>query len=699
MNIVKEIIELKNLYNKLLCKFGNILTVEQDPTVPTHVKNITEEDISNWNNIEDVEVQITETTNFAQIGQSQKNFNKSVSDFKTSSDLKNQEQDDRLTDIEGENIAQNDLINDLQADLDNQTVINVNQAERLENLEGINYTWSPSSRTLTLFNREGIQLSQVSLVSLDNEGTDIRYNASTLSLELYNVDNELLDSIPVSSFIGSVGTQLQLNSNQLQLKDSQGNVLSTVGFSIVNIQGLQTALDNRLNKGSYPGNASDLKNEIDGKLNKPTTTSNTTSYPFVIGEDGNGNSARLPAGDLGKNFFNSDLSNTTARTHTMNAGVTVNTLGNPHTLSGLPNKNADVANFRKVRVQNTSGLDSVVDSKNLLTDGMTSMSDEEKDAWRLAQRKTGENYSIGQPRVDVIFPKILSKQITGVQYISLIGINLFVNIATPTTSVTMINTVTNQEYLISNIQVSQTNQQVLVFGLDFADIPDGTYRFKVINNGLQNIDTSTFVVNNTQLNETNLSTLTWSKNVSNGTFASSFGQGNTAFRDSNINSNVGSFSSSTDRGLLLLSDEILTNQEANGNWWIEIESTIPADALDYYGVTYIGITDSSSSSLAIQSLMPSYGLAVRGNDFLCFPSTVSVASARNFIGIVKTHIIKQGSLITVLTIVNNTDYKSVNFSVITQFSGIKLMLGSGVGLSRTYDSNWKINSVFKLIKL
>ena len=41
-------------------------------------------------------------------------------------------------------------------------------------------------------------------------------------------------------------------------------------------------------------------------LNKPTTTSNTTSYPYVVGEDGNGNSARLPAGDLGKNFFNSD---------------------------------------------------------------------------------------------------------------------------------------------------------------------------------------------------------------------------------------------------------------------------------------------------------------------------------------------------------------------------------------------------------
>ena len=42
----------------------------------------------------DEKVQITEATNFAQIGQTQKDFNKKVSDYKASSDLKNQEQDD-----------------------------------------------------------------------------------------------------------------------------------------------------------------------------------------------------------------------------------------------------------------------------------------------------------------------------------------------------------------------------------------------------------------------------------------------------------------------------------------------------------------------------------------------------------------------------------------------------------------------------
>ena len=209
----------------------------------------------------------------------------------------------------------------------------IDHENRLTNLEGINYIWSPTNRTLTLFDNNGNQLSQV----------------------LYNADNELLDSIPVSSFIGSVGTQLQLNSNQLQLRDSQGNVLSTVNFTVSNIQGLQTALDGKLDKGGYIGTAQDLKNSIDGKLNKPTTTSNTTSYPYVVGEDGNGNSARLPAGDLGKNFFNSDLSNTSARNHIMNAAITIDTLGNTYSLKNLPDKTTDNT-FNKVLKVDSNGV-------------------------------------------------------------------------------------------------------------------------------------------------------------------------------------------------------------------------------------------------------------------------------------------------------------------------------------------------------
>ena len=167
----------------------------------------------------------------------------------------------------------------------------------------------------------------------------------------------------VEDWKGSIQTQIDnlLNNKQNNLGYTPENITNksdsytassstTYSSTKALVDGLATKLD----KGAYTGTAQDLKNSIDGKLNKPTTTSTTTSYPFVVGEDGNGNSARLPAGDLGKNFFNSDLSNTTARNHTMNAGVTVNTLGNPYSITGLPNKESDTTNFDKVLKYNPS---------------------------------------------------------------------------------------------------------------------------------------------------------------------------------------------------------------------------------------------------------------------------------------------------------------------------------------------------------
>ena len=173
--------------------------------------------------ISDSFVNITTTSNFSSPGDKLTDFIFNVSQYKDSNDSLNQIQNDRLF-----------------------------------FLEKISYVWSPTNRTLTLYDGMGKILSQVSLVSLDNEGTDLRYNSSTNSLELWNADNQLLDSIPVYDFVTAVGTQLQLNSNQLKLKDSNGNILSTVSFSISNIDGLQTALDLKLNNGGYSGTAQDL---------------------------------------------------------------------------------------------------------------------------------------------------------------------------------------------------------------------------------------------------------------------------------------------------------------------------------------------------------------------------------------------------------------------------------------------------------
>ena len=370
----------------------------------------------------------------------------------------------------------------------------------------------------------------------------------------------------------------------------------------------RTNADNqKLDKGNYTGTAQDLKNDIDDKLNKPTTTSDTTYYPYVVGEDGNGNSARLPAGDLGKNFFNSDLSNTTARNHTMNAGVTVKTLGNPHTLSGLPNKNTDIANFRKVRVQNVSGLDAVVDSKNLLTDAVTSMTDAEKDAWRLAQRKTGETYSIGQPRIDFVFPSYINNSITYVQPLVLYGINLYIDNQTPN-SIVQLNRVedingnaVNELYNITNFEVSPLRTNQIVLMLNWSLYPKGKYKFRVLNNSLQSTVSDGFVILNDSV-PNQLNSITWQvlANPTQAANNSDLVVSNKSF--SYERKNIGS-------GITQPTHIMYSDQELVGNFLVELNVGLDEPKVYHstridsvYNLGLVASSSSSSSSFALSVL-------------------------------------------------------------------------------------------------
>ncbi|WP_294286570.1 hypothetical protein [uncultured Chryseobacterium sp.] len=153
----------------------------------------------------------------------------------------------------------------------------------LENLS-LNYAlkWSPTDRKLSLADSKGALVSEISLQTLDDEGTDLRYNPETASLELYNADNKLLDSIPVSDFVMNVGTQLALNSNTLQLKDSRGTVLSSLTFAVSNIGGLQALLDNKVEKTTTIGTAYPLQGggnlSADKSLSILQANTNTAGY-------------------------------------------------------------------------------------------------------------------------------------------------------------------------------------------------------------------------------------------------------------------------------------------------------------------------------------------------------------------------------------------------------------------------------------
>lgn len=410
-------------------------------------------------------------------------------------------------------------------------------------------------------------------------------------------------------------------------------------------------------------------------LNKPTATSNSTSYPYVVGEDGNGGSARLPAGDLGKNFFNADLSNTTARNHTMNAAVTVNTLGNPHTLAGLPNKNIDIANFRKIRVQNTSGLDAVVDSKNLLTDGVISMSDAEKDAWRLAQRKTGENYSLGAPQVDFILPKII-KNDDFIQYISIYGLNLLLSMES---EVKLVNTSTNIEYLVNNIQTFASNPQTFVIGYNFNTLPTGTYRLKVRNGILANIDTTTFTLVSS-LNSQNIS-LDWEVKSSTGTTSPS----------NNLTSNSLDIINESGAGVrqTAKSSSILSAVQAEGDFMLSFNININRDT--YQMSTYFGIGN-ANSTLTVNSI-PLIGYLNNSRIHYLLPTSVCLGTGQdNYLkGNVSFIIVKQGALIYMIENVGG-DIKTTSYQLLSNYYN-ELCLYANVGNSYNGIGFLKISNI------
>ena len=415
---------------------------------------------------------------------------------------------------------------------------------RIGEVEGINYTWNPTNRTLTLFDTSGRQMSQVSLVSLDNEGTDLRYNSATKSLELYNADNQLLDSIPVSDFVGNVGTALQLNSNTLQLKDSQGKVLSSVSFSVNNISGLQSALGTKeptltagtsaqyyrgdktwqvLNKSavglSNIDNTSDANKPVSTaqaatiatKVDKTTTdipAPNTTfKYAYIF--DAANNTRRMLAGDLGKNIANSNLTSVAGAGMTLGAPYILTTNGQPFSVTGLADKSAD-STFDRFKVQNSTGVEAVVTNPyQIMKKGFELMTTSQ--ALELGQLLNGGSGSSGAMSVNLISPPIIQNRFNTVEYILLRGANL--NLSATSSSIqilasdktTVIVTIPNNQ-----IQIN-ANGTELVFFYNFHNFAQGKYFIKIIS-GVKTYITTIDLTIVQQIENINTSAITWDIN-------------------------------------------------------------------------------------------------------------------------------------------------------------------------------------------
>ena len=364
---------------------------------------------------------------------------------------------------------------------------------------------------------------------------------------------------------------------------------------------------------------------------------------------------------------------------------------NPHTLSGLPNKNTDITNFRKVRVQNTGGLDAVVDSKILHNDSVVSMTDAEKLTYRNNLKLSTENYSLSTPRIDFIAPFKLGKDISGIQYLSCIGSNLLLNLSD--CEVKLVNTSTNTEYPVSVINTSANTTSQFSFGYNIASLPVGTYRVYVRNMLLTNIvDTTTFEVVNSLVKK-DLSTLTWQKSVFDGAFTNSVANGTSVYRQPQSTSgetlNSSQFSV---RKIAFLSDVFLNSTEANGDWQIEFSVNYSSQFYtNYSGGSRFGIVDGNVITTPTISADILYGQITSSAStfWRMFPSNIADTAPAQTNG--KYSIVKTGSIIRMYQIIAGVRIQIATHTITSNFGSLRFLFAANGNTSTGYDMAITVN--------
>lgn len=120
---------------------------------------------------------------------------------------------------------------------------------------------NPAGSKISLLDANGEVLDTLDVGFLNNEGTVLSYNSLDLTIELINDAGDVLSTIPISSFLTNIASNLFLSGATLQLRDSANTVLSNVILDIANIEGLLTALGLKVDKeqGSRLINADEIE--------------------------------------------------------------------------------------------------------------------------------------------------------------------------------------------------------------------------------------------------------------------------------------------------------------------------------------------------------------------------------------------------------------------------------------------------------
>ncbi|WP_291121380.1 hypothetical protein [Empedobacter sp. UBA7248] len=313
-----------------------------------------------------------------------------------------------------------------------------------------------------------------SVVGEANANNKNYYNA--LNAILSGSQNKITSNANCSVILGGA---LNVSQGINQLVSGSRNQAVTYGETLVGVYG--TVQDTSLPPSDYVSNArmfnvgvgtwyGQNQDDFIRKDGLSVFWNGLVTAPTVNNVDIENNSKALTT----KEFIENKISNFPLPTNWSHSS---------QRFSGLLDKSADATYNNLLGIDSNGNVAKV--GLNALTNVMAKSSDAQKEAFRLASRKSTETYSVGQARVDFVNPPIIDKTKNYNQYVTIIGINLFLN---PATTILKFRHQSTQEVRqITNFQTQQTNAQVLVISELFSDWTDGNWEILIENNGINNI--------------------------------------------------------------------------------------------------------------------------------------------------------------------------------------------------------------------
>ena len=146
----------------------------------------------------------------------------------------------------------------------------------------------------------------------------------------------------------------------------------------VSISDLDLIAEGIANQSDYN---TDTREKLSNKLDKPLIDGNVQDYNKIVGLNSNGEVAKLPAGDLGKNVANSALVSIAGSGLTLGADWEMKTSGKSYIISGLSDVSNDT-NFNTFIAQNTAGKVGKSTGKQVFLSVPTSLTEAERIAWK-----------------------------------------------------------------------------------------------------------------------------------------------------------------------------------------------------------------------------------------------------------------------------------------------------------------------------